>query len=183
MNSSWSCSWSLFHVFGDRVICNIRFKLIWDWVTHICINNLGNHWFRWWLFAHLAPSHYLNQWWHIINWTIGLNCQWNLDQNSPVFIHKNVSENVVCIIAAIFSQPHCGNWPDCTNNNLGITDISKWYSENYLPTCKEYQLTAFSLVLHIYIYIHQWLGPTLVQIMACHQVGAKPLFKPMLEYC
>ena len=28
-------------------------------VFHICITELGQHWFRWWLVAYSAPSHYL----------------------------------------------------------------------------------------------------------------------------
>ena len=33
------------------------------------------------------------------------------------------------------------------------------------------------------IYMCQWIGSALVQIMACHLVGAKPLSKPMLDSC
>ena len=29
----------------------------------------------------------------------------------------------------------------------------------------------------------QWIGSTLVQIMACRLFGTKPLSKPMLGYC
>ena len=32
-------------------------------------------------------------------------------------------------------------------------------------------------------YMHQWIGSALVEIMACHLVGAKPLSQPRLEYC
>ena len=31
-------------------------------------------------------------------------------------------------------------------------------------------------------YMHQWIGSTLVLVMACHLFGAKPLCKPMLQY-
>ena len=30
-----------------------------------------DHWIRQWLVAWPAPSHYLNQWWNMINWTLG----------------------------------------------------------------------------------------------------------------
>ena len=33
-----------------------------------------------------------------------------------------------------------------------------------------------------YIYMRQWIGSELVQIMACRLLGAKPLSKPMLGY-
>ena len=32
-------------------------------------------------------------------------------------------------------------------------------------------------------YMCQWIGSSLVQIMACRLFGAKPLSKPMLDYC
>ena len=32
-------------------------------------------------------------------------------------------------------------------------------------------------------YMRQWTGWTLVQVMACHLLGAKPLPEPMLTYC
>ena len=32
-------------------------------------------------------------------------------------------------------------------------------------------------------YMRQWIGPALVQIMPCRLFGAKPLSKPMLDYC
>ena len=40
-----------------------------DWVTHICQEN-NHHWFRYWLVAWPAPSHYLNQCWNIVDWTL-----------------------------------------------------------------------------------------------------------------
>ena len=53
-------------------------------VPHICISELGQHWFRKWLVAYSAPSHYLNQCCLIVNWTI----QWNFNQNTKFFIYK-----------------------------------------------------------------------------------------------
>ena len=38
-------------------------------VPYICVGERGQHWFRWRLVAWVAPSHYLNQCWHIVNWT------------------------------------------------------------------------------------------------------------------
>ena len=35
-------------------------------VPHICVAELGRHWFWWWLVACLATSHYLNKWWLFI---------------------------------------------------------------------------------------------------------------------
>ena len=39
-------------------------------VTHVCVNKQGYHWIRYWFVACSVPSHYLNQCWLIINWTI-----------------------------------------------------------------------------------------------------------------
>ena len=51
-----------------------------------------------------APSHYLNQYWVIINWTLGNTFQWNFNQNTRLFIHENEPENIVCEMAAILSK-------------------------------------------------------------------------------
>ena len=39
-------------------------------VSLLCVGELGQHWFRQWPVACLAPSHYLNQCWIIVNLTI-----------------------------------------------------------------------------------------------------------------
>ena len=57
-----------------------------------------------WLVACLALTHYLNQCWHVVNGFIRNKLQWNLDENSNIFIQENVSENVVCNMSAILSQ-------------------------------------------------------------------------------
>ena len=42
---------------------------------------------------------------------------------------------------------------------------------------------AFNSSPPSYTYMRQWIGSTLVQIMACRLFGAKPLYEPMLGYC
>ena len=66
-----------------------------------------HHWFRWWLVAWPAPSHYLNQCWNIVNWTLGNKFQWNLNRTLYIFIQENAFENVVRNLAAILSRPKC----------------------------------------------------------------------------
>ena len=68
----------------------------WGRVRHICISNLPHHWFRWWLITFSEPSHYLNQYWFVIDWTSRNNFQWNLNQNTTVFILEIWLKNVVC---------------------------------------------------------------------------------------
>ena len=49
----------------------------------------------------MAPSHYLNQYWIIVNWTTTNKLQWNVNRNSNIFIQENAFENVVCEMASI----------------------------------------------------------------------------------
>ena len=65
---------------------------------------LNHHWFRWWLVACSAPSHHLNQCWIIINWAHRNKLQWNLNQNTQLFIHENASENILCEMVAVLSR-------------------------------------------------------------------------------
>ena len=51
----------------------------------------------------MAPCHYINQCWNIVNWTLRNKRQWNLNRNSN--IHENALEKVVCGIASILSRP------------------------------------------------------------------------------
>ena len=83
----------------------------WDWMMYIyiyvCISKIGHHWFRWWLGACLAPSHYLNQCWHFVDWTLENKPQTNLNQNMLIVIKENAIENAVCNMAAILVWSQC----------------------------------------------------------------------------
>ena len=65
----------------------------------------NHNWFRLWLVAWPAPSHYLNQWWKIVDWTLRNKLPWNFNRNSNIFIQENAFENVVCKMASILSRP------------------------------------------------------------------------------
>ena len=69
---------------------------------HICNSKLDHHWFRQWIVAWPVPSHYLNQYWNIVNWTLRNKFQWYINWNSNVFIQENVSK-----MANILSRPQC----------------------------------------------------------------------------
>ena len=73
-------------------------------VPHICVSESGQHWFREWLDAYSAPSHYLNQCWVTVNWNLRNKLQWNFDQNTKLLIHKNASEDIVYEKAVIMSR-------------------------------------------------------------------------------
>ena len=82
----------------------------------------NHHWFRQWLVAWPAPSHYLNQCWNIVNWIPRNKLQWNFDRNSYIFHQENPFENVVWKMAAILSRPQCVM--HCINQELSS---SLWY--------------------------------------------------------
>ena len=50
------------------------------------------------------PSHYLNHWWIIVNWTPRNKFHWNLNWNPFIFSHENVFENVGWKISNILPQ-------------------------------------------------------------------------------
>ena len=52
------------------------------------------------------PSHYLNQFWDIIDWVFRNKTQWNCNR-TPYIVIANASENPVRKIAAILSRPQC----------------------------------------------------------------------------
>ena len=66
---------------------------------------INHHWFRQWHVAWTAPSHYLNQCWNIVNWTLGNKLQWNFNWNLNIFVQENAFENVVCEMGSILSRP------------------------------------------------------------------------------
>ena len=63
----------------------------------------NHHWFRQWLVA-WSPSHYLNRWSNIVSWTLGNKFNWNINQNSYIFIHENAFENGGHVFSASMCQ-------------------------------------------------------------------------------
>ena len=47
-----------------------------------------------------VPSHYLNQWWNIVNWSPRIKLQLKFSRSSHIFIQENAFENVIWEIAA-----------------------------------------------------------------------------------
>ena len=125
--------------------------------------------------TNLAPSHYLNQCQVIVNWALQNKLHWNFNQNSKLFIHVNASQNIVCGIVAILSRgrwniynkhrrwPHAAIKASCIRCHLRVIDINTWRHGDQ--------------------YVHQWTASSLVQIMAWHLFGAKPLSELMMPYC
>ena len=55
---------------------------------HICICKTDHHWLKYWLVACSAPSHYLNQWWHIVDRSLEITPQWYLYQTLQLTFKK-----------------------------------------------------------------------------------------------
>ena len=53
----------------------------------------------------------------------------------------------------------------------------------YVSPVEDTNLVTSSPPGAVYIYMRQWIGSALLQIMVCRLFGAKPLSEPMLEYC
>ena len=101
-------------------------------VPHIYVSESGQHWFRQWLVAYSAPSQYLNKWRFIVNWTLRNKLQWNFNQDTKFFIHKNASENIVCEKATILSSGRyvkaiaCGGLP-FPSTGCTVPDVANIY--------------------------------------------------------
>ena len=147
----------------------------WGQVTYICVRNLVHHWFRLWLVAYLTASHYLTQCWNSVNWTLGKWLQWNFNWNSYIFIEENALENVVCKMAAILFQLQCVNTLRPRRNRCHFADdIFKciFLNENVLNSIRiSLKFIPKGPINNI---------PALVQIMAWHRPGDKPLSEPMM---
>ena len=75
----------------------------WGRVMHIYINKLGQAIIR----LDQMTSHYLHQCWHIVNYSLGNNIQWNFNRNSKTLIQEYAFRNTVCKIAGILFEPQC----------------------------------------------------------------------------
>ena len=75
----------------------------------------NQHWFRQWLGAWSAPSHYLKKCWNIVNWTLRNKLQGDFNRNSDIFFQENAIECVFWEMAAILSRPQC---VQCVNKTL-----------------------------------------------------------------
>ena len=65
--------------------------------------------------------------------------------------------------------------PDCTGQLA--------YISIYVDVPKQFDAKTVNSSPPYAVYMYQWSGVALVQIMACRLFGAKPLSKPMLDCC
>ena len=113
-----------------------------------------------------APSHYLNQRWFIVNWTLGNKFKWNLNRNSYIF-----AANVDCKCLP--------NWPPFCPGGDDLKTLSETKPrQSYLlmvsfigtraPVAAS--LTNKSLLHSLWPSDAMWRqrsGSTLAQVMAC----------------
>ena len=113
-------------------------------MTHICVGKpsiIGSDNGLW-----TAPSHYLNQSWNIVNWTLGNKLQWDFNRNSNIFIEENTFENVVCEMLFISSRPQCVK-PCQQSGPLGYGRCLSY--EGGLIQCHDYCIAAKCVVTHL----------------------------------
>ena len=158
----------------------------WGRVIHIYINKLGHIWFRSWFVTCMAPNHYLNYCWHIVNWILQNIFQWHSSQNTLVFIQENVLK-----MSVVKCCPSCAGLRVLTHLPLDkmaatlqmiYSDAFLWMKSfvfwlkfhwslfHYLNHCWPYSLT------HICVSGPQWVkGPELcpIWLLSIH-MGCSP---------
>ena len=119
-------------------------------MTHICVNEISHHCFRYWLVASSAPSHYLNQYWLLVNSTLRSILQWLFNWNSIISIHDNGFENVVCKMSAILPRPQCVE--TCMQSRAPVS----WneYSDMYIIVYRHHFSHVCVQIRHIYYWTH-----------------------------
>ena len=98
-NDLWLSVWLFIHAGFNSSPPSASYML--QWTGSALVQIMACHLFS---IEPFSWSHYLNQCWLIVNWTLRNKLQWNLNRNTKLFTHKNASENDVCEMAAILSR-------------------------------------------------------------------------------
>ena len=107
-------------------------------MTHICVGNLtiivsDNAW--------SAPSHYLNQWWNIVDSTFKNKLQWNFNRISNICFMKmrlNVSS-----LAVILSRLQCVKRKTYYGSKFRSVDI--YYEKMHMRTYRNFGIWDFNI--------------------------------------
>ena len=83
------------------------------------------------LVAWTEPSHYLNQCWNIVNWTLRNKLHWNFNRNSNIFVQekwtwKCLLRNGVHFVWASMRETICGNIDDQRASHIIYIYIHIW---------------------------------------------------------
>ena len=130
-------------------------------MTHICVSKQTSIGSDRWLVAWPEPSHYLNQCWNIVDWTLRNKLQWNLNRNSYTFIQENAFEDVVWKMAAILPWPQCVKrkvwgvflFVQCITNILPLLFFSTLVVDVLHACYCELQYTIFSRAWRAMIWV------------------------------
>ena len=113
-----------------------------------------------------APCHNLSQCWNIVNRNLRNTHQWNLKQNSHIFIQENAFENVICEMMTISSRPRCvkyirifftatvvhpgsSKWNKNTGSVAALNSATRFYSQH-----------SIFLQMSLLIRLVEWLSPS-----------------------
>ena len=131
----------------------------WGRVTHICV-------IQWSMVQIMAcrlvgAKPLFEPYWNIVNLNLRNKFQWNLKQNSCIFIHEKAFENVVCKISAILSGPHVLTVPTFPSRSIGYPNISLW---SFAPATFQEMLWQFQRLLsNSTIPDQKWMGFNVVK--------------------
>ena len=100
-------------------------------LLYLSFLSVQDWWIMWIMFLKccLVQSHYLYQWWLIVDWTFGHNVLWNLDRSAKIFIQYSTFKNPVCKMQKFCSGLSLNEWAmmlqvDLTHSNLiNITEV------------------------------------------------------------
>ena len=107
---------------------------------------LYHHWFGKWLIVCSVPSHYLNQWWHIVKWTLRTN-------SSVIWIKLYFSFNGLHLKLLANLQPSC--WGLNVSNNIlcARSKVILFHGIHFSQQNSLDALTHWSLRV---VYAHSW---------------------------
>ena len=106
----------------------------------------------------------------IVNWTFRNKLQWNSNQNTKLFIHENVFENVVCEMASISSVGRWVKWWHyCILSVISV--MSVWRDNDVTFTlCICWQTKRFQRFHELHTWVVK-MTPT-QKVINSHQHGA-----------
>ena len=108
-------------------------------VPHICVSELGKHWFRYRLVDCSVPSQYFSQYCLIVNWTSRRLVKFESKYNS--FSHENAFESVTvyskkCAHGFCFAVLCCGYTLTDFRIAIRLTSLALWQSNDCLSASK-----------------------------------------------
>ena len=132
----------------------------------------------------------------VVNSTLRNKLQWNSNQSSQLFIHRNAFENDVCEMAGILFQGEMSWLNRWWSRSLMYICVTWHHGVNTLRPRRNGRYFADDIFKRIFVNENIWIpikislkfvprssinnNPALVQIMAWRRPGDKPLSEPMM---